>query len=178
MKKKYTATAKIMALILASVTGCGQDTEQSYTPLSAALETDADTLPQKQNEKDEGDITENDNSEKNSSANDISDNETMCIGGKVRSVAQDSFVISRTLLEENSSIVIMPEEGSPEEELVTVRCTDSTIFERWTIKGGGADIVKENASFSDIHKGGGLETEGYFVGEDFFAEKVMIEIYK
>lgn len=57
------------------------------------------------------------------------------------------------------------------------RYTDSTTFERWTIQGGGADIVMEEAASPDIREGTGLEAKGYFDGEEFVAEKVIIEIY-
>lgn len=108
--------------------------------------------------------------------------ELIFIGGKVRSVFQDSFVLSRTLWEDSAdgqgSFVVMPEAGSSEEELVTVRFADSAVFERWTIQGGGADIKKEEASFSEIQEGAGLEAQGFFDGEEFLAEKVIIEIYE
>lgn len=98
------------------------------------------------------------------------------IGGKVRSVSQGQFVISRTLIED--SFVTMPEPGSPDEVLVTVRCTDSTIYELWTIQGGGAGITRKDAAFSDIQTGGGLEVTGSFEGEEFVADKVIIELYE
>lgn len=196
MKRKYAITAGIMAFMLTAATGCGsrQVAERTNTALSIENEVDESTKPHSQSEEGENgipaadisernilenDIPENNISENDSLANSNSNNETMCIiGGKVRSIAQDSFVISRTLMEENSSIVIMPEEGSPEEELVAIRCTDSTVFEHWTIQGGGAGIVKKEASFSDIQSGGGLEAEGYFDREEFVAEKVIIEVYE
>ncbi|MCM1122245.1 MAG: hypothetical protein NC416_06660 [Eubacterium sp.] len=99
------------------------------------------------------------------------------IGGKVRSIGQEDFVISRTLIDENGCVT-MPEAGSPDEQLVTIRCTDTTLFEHWTIQSGGADIVTREASFSEITKGGGLEADGYFEGEEFIADKVMIEVYQ
>lgn len=98
------------------------------------------------------------------------------IGGKVRSVSQGQFVISRTLIED--SVVTMPEPGSPDEVLVTVRCLDSTVYEHWTIQGGGAGITRKDAAFSDIQTGGGLEVSGSFDGEEFVADKVIIELYE
>lgn len=202
MQRKYAMTSGIMAfmvavgimvLMMAAVTGCssGQETERANAGLSTEKnEADRETKQQNQSEEGKNDIPKSDipeNStfeddssesstpENNSSENAIPGSEMMCIGGKVRSIAEDSFVISRTLMDEDSSIVIMPEEGNPEEELVTIRCTDSTVFEHWTIQGGGAGITKEEASFSDIQRGGGLEAEGYFDGEEFVAEKVIIE---
>lgn len=115
-------------------------------------------------------------------SNEVENSELIFIGGKVRSVSRDSFVLSRTLWEDSAdgqgSFVVMPEAGSPEEELVTVRFADSAVFERWTIQGGGADIKKEEASFSEIQEGTGLEAQGFFDGEEFLAEKVIIEIYE
>ena len=105
--------------------------------------------------------------------------ETMIIGGKVREIMEDGFVISRVqYADDDMTMVVLPEEGSPEEELVTVRCTDSTAFEHWVIQGGGAGIDMNEATFADIQKGGGLETEGYFDGDNFVAEKVIIETSK
>lgn len=80
--------------------------------------------------------------------------------------------------DDGGSYVSIPEEGSPEEELVTIHCTDTTSFERWTIQGGGAGITTDEAAFSDIQRGSGLEAEGYFDGEEFIAERVIIEIYE
>lgn len=126
---------------------------------------------------------ENNKTGSNETANNEAENsELIFIGGKVRSVSRDSFVLSRTLWEDSAdgqgSFVVMPEAGSPEEELVTVRFADSAVFERWTIQGGGADIKKEEASFSEIQEGTGLEAQGFFDGEEFLAEKVIIEIYE
>ena len=58
-----------------------------------------------------------------------------------------------------------------DEELVTIRCTDSTVFELWKIQGGGAGIETSEAAFSDLAVGSGLEAEGYFDGEEFAAKK-------
>ena len=99
------------------------------------------------------------------------------IGGKVRSVSSDSIVISRTLIDEEG-MVTMPEAGSADEQLVTIRCTESTDFELWTIQGGGAGIDTKDAVFSDIKEDSGIEAEGHFEGEEFVADKVIIEIYK
>ena len=51
-------------------------------------------------------------------------------------------------------------------------------FEHWTIQGGGAGITKNDAVFSDIKVSDGLEASGFFDGNDFIAEKVIIELYE
>ena len=106
-----------------------------------------------------------------------SNQEAIFIGGKVRSVGEDEFVISRTLMDDDGFIV-MPEAGSPEEVLVTVQCAESTSFEHWTIQSSGGDIVRKEAAFSDIQEGAGLEAWGYFDGEEFIAERIIIEVYQ
>ena len=201
MNRKYLITASIMVLMLATVTGCG---EQKTASVNAALliedKANEDTILPGQNEEtkdnnsnipisdNKGDTTsdakdtssESDNNTSNTSPINVNQN-TIIIGGKVRSVAQDCFVISRTLWEDSDdggSYVSIPEEGSPEEELVTIHCTDTTTYERWTIQGGGAGITTDEATFSDIQRGSGLEAEGYFDGEEFIAESVIIEIYE
>lgn len=187
MKRKYVMTTGIMALMLAMATGCGngQETESRSSMLSSEDAADESVRQLSQNDEAGSDTPESPMPDEGkdddcgtpdiSSENDSNSQDTIFIGGKVRSITQDGFVISRTLVED--SMVVMPEAGSPEEELVSVRYTDSTTFERWTIQGGGADIVMEEAASPDIREGTGLEAKGYFDGEEFVAEKVIIEIY-
>ncbi len=181
MRRKTLIVTCIMTLMLVTTaTGCGgQEAENQSTVLPTENEVNKDAaLPSQDNEPNSLPANDSDNSVSDTlPENDSQD--SIFIGGKVRSIAQDSFVISRTLYDnEDASLVIMPEEGSPEEELVTIRCLDSTTFERWTIQGGGADIVTDEAAFSDLKKGDGLEAKGHFDGEEFVAEKVIIEIYE
>ena len=99
------------------------------------------------------------------------------IGGIVRSVEQDSIIISQTLMDDNGMITI-PGEGSPEEILVTIRLTDTTVFEHWTIQGSGSDIDKREGTLEELEKGSGMEAEGYYNGEEFMADKIIIEVYE
>ena len=175
MKRKYAISASIIFLMLALLTGCSttSESENKDAMLPAAEKVDENTeIPDDTASESplSNTETENDNSV---------NQESIFIGGKVRSVTQDSFVLSRTLYDdEDKSLVIIPEEGSPEEELVTVLCTDSTTFEHWTIQGGGAGITKKEAAFSDIKEKDGLEAFGYFDQDVFIAEKVIIELYE
>lgn len=186
MKRKYAISASIIFLMLALLTGCGNtsESENKDAMLPAAEKADENTeIPDDTTSEIPLSNTEPDNDSpvtESLSGNDNNVNqESMFIGGKVRSVAQDSFVISRTLYDdEDKSLVIIPEAGSPEEELVTIHCTDSTTFEHWTIQGGGAGIIKKDAAFSDIKEKDGLEAFGYFDQDVFIAEKVIIELYE
>lgn len=203
MNRKSLITAGIMILMLAAATGCSeQETANQNAALPITDEVNEDTVVPNQSDEtknstpdapipdNKDDIVKDatDTSPESDTGNSAPDilppnvsADTTIIGGKVRSVSQDSFVLSRTLWEDSDdggSYVSIPEEGSPEEELVTIRCTDTTAFERWTIQGGGAGITTDEAAFSDIQRGGGLEAEGYFDGEEFIAERVIVEIYK
>lgn len=196
MRKKTMITAAFLALILTTATACGDkqpaenqnsalplesEAENQSTPSATEDESGTDTtLPSENDETDTSSETAPDDSTPNDLPATVN-KDTTTIGGIVRSVAQDSFVISRTLIDDSDdggSYVTIPGEGSPEEELVTIRCTDKTTFELWTIQGGGADITTNEASFSDIQSGGGLEAEGSYDGEDFIAERVIIEIFE
>lgn len=198
--KKYGLLAGIGIAAALSVTGCAgtQDNTAGTTALTEtepvspvetpAAQGDADNTSSAKTEQTTADNTSGDaadsvEAEESDAAADtvlsVPDNgqTSEIIGGKVRSVTQDSFVISRTLVDENG-FVTMPEAGSPEEQLVTIRCTDETVYELWKIQGGGAGIETSGAAFSDIKEGTGLEAEGYFDGEEFTAEKIIIEIYE
>lgn len=189
-------TAFILALVLSTATACGgkqpsenqnaalpseSEAENQSTPSTVEDESDKDTTQSSENsEADTAPETASDGNSSNVLPANVNE-DTTTIGGIVRSVAQDSFVISRTLMDDSGDggfYVTIPEEGSPEEDLVTIHCSDTTVFELWTIQGGGAGITTDEAAFSDIQKGGGLEAEGYFDGEDFIAGKVIIEIYE
>ncbi len=194
MKRNCVATIGIMVVMLVTATGCGNGKETDMNIKTEAVtvivdensgkdnsaeqeqrdEAEKETLANSNNDDAEG---KNDNAIVENNTNNA--NNTMeNIGGKVTSIAQDSFVISRVIVDENGVILVMPGEGSPDEVLTTIHCTDSTVYEHWTIQGGGAGIEKKEAAFSDITEGSGLEAEGYFDGEEFVANKVIIEVYQ
>lgn len=50
-------------------------------------------------------------------------------------------------------------------------------MEHWIIQGGGAGIDMQDAAFSDLKEGMGVELEGNYDGETFVATKVIIEDY-
>ena len=205
MNRKYMFAAAVLSLTITAAAGCGNKpaAESSNTASPQAVPTtEATAEDTSQHVHDDGGGEKNgansegaenngqestvpENREAGNDAagnNEVENPELIFIGGKVRSVSQDSFVLSRTLYEDSTdgqgAVIVMPEAGSPEEELVTVRCLDSTVFMRWTIKGGGEDIKEEEAAFSELQDGTGLEAQGYFDGDEFIAEKVIIEVYE
>lgn len=199
MKRKCMMATVVLTLMMALLGGCGgsPETNNGSEVLSAENGTEEDGSKEEQSQEngaaedpagddktaadetagteqagqDDGTDASADGAEK------LDGNEgDMFIGGRVRSVSSDSFVISRTLVDDEGNIIAMPgEEGSEE---VTVRCGDSTVYERWTIQGSGAGIDKTEAAFSEIKEDDGLEAQGYFDGEEFVASKVIIEVYK
>lgn len=196
MKRKYRMVATVLSLMIALAAGCGSRTKEDRSTASLSTEETGEsqkeagddaagagesTVDTEQTDQNQ-DVNVN-QAEESKAEGDAGSQDKILIGGKVRSVAQDSFVLSLTLWEDSEDgtgayNVVIPEPGSPEEELVTVRCADSAVYERWTIEEGGAGIQKDEASFSEIIEGGGLEAEGHYEGEEFVADKVIIEIYK
>ncbi|MCI8613868.1 hypothetical protein D7V94_10765 [Parablautia intestinalis] len=200
MKKRYIMGMTIVLLMLIAVTGCGNGAEEEHS-ITTVLEEEEDTdqtdegrMGERKNVTDAGDpggsVADENKTDANMADADLPEKskahsaspEKLIIGGKVRSVAQDSFVLSLTLWEDSKdgtgSCIVVPEPGSPEEKLVTVRCPDGACYERWTIEGGGAGIQKDEASFSEIREETGLEAEGHYEGDEFVADKVIIEIYE
>lgn len=182
MNKKRVIATGIIIFMLTAATGCSeQETASPNTVLSIEDESkEGIALPDENHEMDISPKTDPDDSTSNNFPANAS-RDTIIIGGKVRSVTEDSFVISRVLIEDSddgASYISIPEEGSQEEELTTIYCTDTTTFEHWTIQGGGAGITTDEATFSDIQSDSTIEAEGYFDGEEFIAEKVIIETYE
>lgn len=199
-KRKCMAAMAVVSFMAVLVTGCsnGEEKDQGVVPFSeneaVTGQTDKEQLGEDGSVADaseEGISGESaESSDENLTITDQEENragenkspEKTVIGGKVRSIDRNSFVLSLTIWGDSEdgagSSVLIPEPGSPEEVLVTVQCADSVVYELWTIQGGGADIQKEEASFSEIQEGIGLEAEGYYEGNEFVADKVIIEIYE
>lgn len=188
-KRNYVVTG-IMLVMLGTASGCGsvkeadRDIEKEPVIVLVDENTENNNAAQKQDDEAEKEMSEDSNmdnkadSDNNATAENNRNNTIENIGGKVKSIAQDSFVISRVIVDENGMILVMPGEGGPDEVLTTIHCTDASVFEYWTIQGGGAGIEKKEAAFSDITEGSNLEAEGYFDGEEFIADKVIIEVYQ
>lgn len=195
MKRKCIIVTGILVVMLAA-TGCGSGqptgNEDRVIPVIPMKEEENAGAQNQSDEAERGipEAKDSDNAVSSANGSDAAGsndnaapenncNDTMeIIGGKVKSIAQDSFVISRVIVDENGMILVMPGEGGPDEQLTTIHCTDSTVFEHWTIQSGGSGIEKKEAAFSDVKEGSGLEAEGYFEGEEFVAGKVIIEVYQ
>ena len=190
MKSKYKLAAGLILLICLSVGCSDKEPEEAPTVSIENIQDMEETAGEEQPENEavpdnnvqsEEDMSQEEEEEKVYKIPPNKEGEES-LSGKVRSIGENSVVISKIFVEEsedgNSSIVILPGEGGREEELVIVNFTDATEFHHWTIKSGGGDIDMRGSSFSEIAVGSGLEMSGNYDGDTFFARKVIIEVYE
>lgn len=190
MKNRYNLAAGL-ALLMCLAVGCSEKEPEEAPTVSIeniqdAGETSGENKSENEAAPDNNTQPEEDAGQEEEKENvyKISPNKEgeVSLSGKVRSIGDNSVVISKIFVEEsedgNGSIVFLPGEGDREEELVTVNFTDATEFHHWTIKNGGGDIDMRESSFSEIKVDSGLEMSGYYEGETFIASKVIIEVYK
>ena len=184
-----------MVLLLAAATGCGKaggDTDASGIEVipvdsedSAAKSPDAGQSGE--NMQSDGSAQTDDSVQADGGAQ--TDNGAQAGGnqqdeellvGSVKSIGNNSIVISQAF-EEDENMLVMPGEGSEEEVLVNVYFSESTTYEVKTVKNGGvngdADVEKRAGSFSDIKENGHLNMTGSYNGADFHAGKVVIYIF-
>lgn len=101
---------------------------------------------------------------------------TESLGGKVQSPKEDGMILAQTTVpDEDGMVTLLNVEDAKK---IPVKYTADTKVERWTIQGGGAGIDMQEASFSDLEEGQGVEVEGNFEGETFVATRVIIEVYE
>lgn len=96
------------------------------------------------------------------------------LGGKIWKLQEDGMTFAHTSLVEDNEVTILDVEDA---EKIQVKYTEETEVEHWIIQGGGAGIDMQEAAFSDLKEGMGVELEGYFDGETFVATKVIMEDY-
>ncbi len=190
MKNRYNLAAGL-AMLMCLAVGCSEkEPEEAPTVSIENIQDTGETVGEEQPENEA--VPDNDvQSEEDVSQEEVEENVYKIspnkegeenLSGKVRSIGENSVVISKIFVEEsedgNGSIVILPGEGDREEELVTVNFTDATEFHHWTIKNGGGDIDMRESSFSEIEEDSGLEMSGNYDGDTFIARKVIIEVYE
>lgn len=98
------------------------------------------------------------------------------LGGKIQSLSTDGMIFAHTtLMDEDHSVTLLDVEDA---EKIEVKFTADTKVEHWIIQGGGAGIDMQEATFSDLKEGMGVELEGNYDGDTFVAAKVIIEDYE
>lgn len=101
---------------------------------------------------------------------------TESLGGTVQSPQEDGMILAQTTVpDEDGMVTLLNVEDAKK---IPVKFTEDTKVEHWTIQGGGAGIDMQEASFSDLEEGQGVEVEGNFEGETFVATRVIIEVYE
>lgn len=100
---------------------------------------------------------------------------TESLGGTVQSPQEDGMILAQTTVpDEDGMVTLLNVEDAKK---IPVKFTEDTKVEHWMIQGGGAGIDMQEASFSDLEEGQGVEVEGNFEGETFVATRVIIEEY-
>lgn len=97
------------------------------------------------------------------------------LGGKIWKLQEDGMTFAHTSRVEDSMVTILDVEDA---EKIQVKFTEETKVEHWIIQGGGAGIDMQDAAFSNLKEGMGVELEGYYDGGIFVATKVIMEDYE
>lgn len=111
---------------------------------------------------------------------DESDQAQAELEGDVRSIGEDSMVVSKifTYTEDGEDIAVSYAEESPDAILITIYFSENAEFIVRTVKNGGvngdADVENRAGTFSDIQEGKTVRMTGGYEGEDFRAEQVII----
>jgi len=168
--KKFTwrtSAFLILSLMLASLAGCGKTagevTPPAVEPITAEPDSDENAEPAPQNN--------------------IAPQSDTELEGNVKSIGEDSFVVSQIFTmpsedSEEAEIMIAPAEGSADEVLITVHVSENTLYQIHTVKNGGvngdADVEKTDAGFTDIREKNSITALGYYKDNDFWADNIII----
>lgn len=107
------------------------------------------------------------------------------IYGNVKSIGDDSLIISRAFEEESEEgdvdIMCAPAEGSADEVLTTVIFSENTKFEVHTVKNGGVngddDVEKREGTLADIKADAFVDITGSWEDTGFRAEKIVVSYF-
>ena len=171
MKNKKIA-AYLGITLFALAAGCQKADDKLSAPMTEAADTE-----------NPGDVkgvihTPDDSIEADSEPNTAQkEQKTETLKGNVSSISGDSFVLSQSF-EEGEGILVSPTDGSPEQVQITARVLEQTQYEVRTVKNGGvngdADVEKKSGSFLDVEQDSSVDLVGYYEGEEFVAEKIVI----
>lgn len=184
--KKNLRAVCVGMMLLAGVTGCSktvessQQTQEENDKVSSQQvkeetgnELDG-TLAQEKEEAEKSEVSGG-NPEDALAQNEIGFRDgTEFLSGKIQSVEYDSMIIAQTTILEDGMVTLVDDKDAKK---ISIKFIEDTKVEHWTIKGGGADIDRKDATLSDLTVGMGVEMEGYYEGEVFVAIRVLIEEY-
>lgn len=179
MRKNWIMAAGLCVFIATTGIGCSakEGEPQSVMVEQEPLE-DGNEQPQG------GETADADKQSENSEPDSGPENsKTEQLDGNVRGIGDNGIVIIKTRTEETEeegvSLAIAPAPGNETaEDYVDVNFADHVKFECRVVKNGGLnpeeDVTIKEASFSDIKDDMSVTLEGYYDGDVFIAEKVIL----
>ena len=194
MKKKWIMAAGLCVFITTAGIGCGAKNEKPQavtvegTGISEAGQTQKDGISQSNESTKENSQSQDDeqvNTDEQVKDSDLidspgSEKATEELEGNVKSIGDGSAVIIKAITEEMEngvSIMVVPGYET-EEDLVNVSFKETTEYELRVVKNGGVnpdeDVSVREAAFSDIKENASISLEGYYEGDVFVAEKVVL----
>lgn len=193
MRQTKAAIYLCTALLLAAAPGCGALGNGTAAPAGTETERrDSAKGTEKNHSKTTANTSGAEKNDSETTANtpgaEKSDSETKAstsrteetISGNVKSIGDNSIVLSKAE-DISDSEMATPAEGSPDEDLVTVRFSENTEFIVSTVKNGGvngdSDVESRKGSFSDLKEQSSLSLTGSYDGKDFLASQVILYIF-
>ena len=179
MRKKWIAAVGLSVFMVTAGAGCGAKEQDSQV---AAIEQEPlEDGSEEQNAETEEE-TEKESADRQQETGKPESGETEQLDGNVRGIGDNGIVIIKVKteeLEDGVSLAIQPASGNETaEDYVDVNFTDDTTFELHVVKNGGVnpdeDVTVKEASISDIVGDMSVTLEGYYDGEVFVAEKVVL----
>ncbi len=181
MRNKKTASYICIGLLLITA-GCGNSDSDTYVSKADTINfNDEDIEKNSSNiQTDEESANNRQSNEENSSNNENENNyqianEDSILDGNIVSIENNSVIINKTF---NLSSTTAVAYGGNDAVLVTVYFSEETNYEVWTVKNGGvngdSDIDKREGTFSDIKEELSVNMTGFYEGDDFYAEQVII----
>ena len=171
MKKKWIAAVGLSVFMVTAGVGCGAKEQDSQV---AAIEQEPLKDGSEEQNKETEEETEKESADRQQETGKPESGETKQLDGNVRGIGDNGIVIIKVKteeLEEGVSLAIQPASGNETAE-------DYTTFELRVVKNGGVnpdeDVTVKEASISDIVGDMSVTLEGYYDGEVFVAEKVVL----
>lgn len=170
MRKKWIIAAGLCVFITTAGIGCGAKNEE---PQAVTVE-EIGLLPEV------GQVQEDEISQSDKLTKENGQSQDEKLEGNVKSIGDGSAVIIKAIIEEmDNGVSIMVAPGyEAEEDLVNVSFKEAAEYELRTVKNGGInpdeDVSVREAAFSDIKERASISLEGYYEGDVFVAEKVVL----
>lgn len=177
MKKKWMAAIGLSVFMVTAGGGCAKEQDSQV----ASVKQEAGDRGAQENSALQEDEVADAQSNDIEPTTDSESVKTELLNGSVRGIGDNGIVIIKIKSEEEDGVVFVvgPAPGyETEEDYVSVDFTDQTKFERHVVKNSGMnpdeDVTVQQASLSDIKSDMIVALEGYYDGEVFVAEKVVL----